>query len=179
MGWCVATRRDVTIRAPPFGTRQDAALPDAPEPRDRPPPSARDLVEYFVVVFPDRRSLGSVVPALREMVESARIRVLDIVVLDRDGDGRLDVVEITDLESLAPLAELDGDIGLLSENDLHLAGDAVRPGEAGLVLVAEDRWAEQLSVAAREAGGHIVAGERIPSRRVEAALADRLDTEGG
>jgi hypothetical protein len=45
--------------------------------------------------------------------------------------------------------------------------------------VAEDRWAEQLSVAAREAGGHIVAGERIPSRRVEAALADRLDTEGG
>jgi hypothetical protein len=38
--------------------------------------------------------------------------------------------------------------------------------------VAEDRWAEQLSLAARGVGGRIVAGERIPAPRVEAAVAD-------
>jgi hypothetical protein len=55
----------------------------------------------------------------------------------------------------------------------------VRPGEVGLVVVAEDRWAKQLSTAARDAGGRIVAGERIPVLRVEAAVEDVGDDPGG
>jgi hypothetical protein len=145
---------------------------DAPEPPGRSPELATDLVEYFVVVLPDRGSLAGVVPAVTEMVTSQRIRVLDLVVLARGTDGALDVVEVGDAEDLAALHELEGDTGLLSENDLRLASSAVRPGEVGLVLVAEDRWAEQLSTAARGVGGRIVAGERIPSARVEAAVTD-------
>jgi Family of unknown function (DUF6325) len=142
------------------------------EPADRIAHVTTDLVEYLVVVFPDRAALGSVVPAVREMVATERIRVLDIVVVARATDGALDVLELDDVEALAPLAALDGDLGLLSENDLRLAARAVRAGEAGLVLVAEDRWAERLSAAARGVGGRVVAGERIPSPRIEAALAD-------
>jgi hypothetical protein len=74
---------------------------------------------------------------------------------------------------------LEGDVGLLSENDLALASRAVRPGEVGLVVVAEDRWAKQLSTAAGRAGGRIVAGERIPVLRVEAAVEDVHDDPGG
>ena len=51
------------------------------------PELATDLVEYFVVVLPDRGSLAGVVPAVTDMVASQRIRVLDIVVLDRGADG--------------------------------------------------------------------------------------------
>ena len=142
-------------------------MSDAPDPE-----LATDLVEYFVVVLPDRASLGSVAPAVADLVRSARIRVLDIVVLDRRSDGGLDVLEVGDIEHLVALSELDGEVGLLSENDLALASRAVRPGEVGLVVVAEDRWAEQLSRAARRAGGHIVAGERIPALRVEAVIED-------
>jgi hypothetical protein len=138
-----------------------------------------DLVEYLVVVFPERSALGSVVPALHELVTSERIRVLDIVVVDRHADGRLDVLELADVDALAPLAELEGDLGLLSENDIQLAARTVLAGEAALVLVAEDRWAERLSVAARGAGGRVVAGERIAAPRVEAALADPPLTDDG
>jgi Family of unknown function (DUF6325) len=145
---------------------------DAVEPSDRPPELATDLVEYFVVVLPDRAALGGVVPAVTDMVRSQRIRVLDLVVLARGPDGALDVAEVGDADDLAALRELEGDTGLLSENDLRLAASAVRPGEVGLVLVAEDRWAEQLSTAARGVGGRIVAGERIPAPRVEAAVTD-------
>jgi hypothetical protein len=148
---------------------------DAPQRPDRPGELATDLVEYFVVVLPDRGSLAGVVPAVTEMVTSQRIRVLDLVVLARGTDGALDVVEVGDAEDLAALHELEGDTGLLSENDLQLASSAVRPGEVGMVLVAEDRWAEQLSTAARGVGGRIVAGERIPALRVEAAVADGPD----
>ena len=152
-------------------------MSDAPEPPGRSPELATDLVEYFVVVLPDRAALGGVVPAVTEMVRSRRIRVLDLVVLARGADGALDVVEVSEAGDLAALHELEGDTGLLSENDLRLAASAVRQGEVGLVLVAEDRWAEQLSLAARGVGGRIVAGERIPAPRVEAAVADAPDSD--
>jgi hypothetical protein len=148
---------------------------DATQPPDRRPGLVTDLVEYFVVVLPDHAALAGVVPAVTDMVRSQRIRVLDLVVLARGADGALDVAEVADADDLAGLHELEGDTGLLSENDLRLAAGAVRPGEVGLVLVAEDRWAEQLSTAARGVGGRIVAGERIPAPRVEAAVADTSD----
>ena len=152
-------------------------MPDPVDPFDA---VTTDLVEYLLVVFPDRSALGSVVPAVHELVTSDRIRVLDIVVVDRHPDGLLDILELDDVDALAPLAAIDGDLGLLSENDIQLAARTVLAGETALVLVAEDRWAERLSVAAREAGGRVVAGERIPAPRVEAALADPpLTDEGG
>lgn len=153
------------------GSRDD--LDDVPEPE-----LATDLVEYFVVVLPDRSSLGGVAPAVAELVRSGRIRLLDIVVLDRGPDGGLDILELGDVDDLVALSALDGDVGLLSENDLALASSAVRPGEVGLVVVAEDRWATQLSSAARRAGGRIVAGERIPVLRVEAVIEDLTDDPG-
>jgi hypothetical protein len=154
-------------------------LHDAPEPPDPPSEPVTALVEYLVVAFPDRAALDAVVPALANLVRSERIRVLDIVVLVRDPDGGVEVVEAAEVGSLAPVVALEGSVGLMSENDLHLASQAVRPGEAGLVLVAEDRWAEELSAAVDRAGGQIVAGERVPWRRVEAVLTDPPDDDPG
>jgi len=141
-----------------------------------------DLVEYMVVVTPDAESLGALVPALAELVTDARIRILDLAVVVRDADGAVVVHEVETVDSLAGLRDVEGEVGgLLSEQDVEVAGLALRPGTAGLVVVTEDRWAEPLSVAARSAGGRIVGGERIPPRRVADALAERIDeqTEGG
>jgi hypothetical protein len=78
------------------------------------------------------------------------------------------------------LRHVEGELGgMLSDNDIALASHALRPRTAGIVLVTEDRWAAPLSVAARRAGGLIVAGERIPPSRVEQALADWSEDEQG
>jgi hypothetical protein len=137
-----------------------------------------DLVEYMVVVTPDAESLGALVPALAELVTDARIRILDMAVVVRDADGTVAVHEVETVGSLAGLRDVEGEVGgLLSEQDVEVAGLALRPGTAGLVIVTEDRWAEPLSLAARSAGGRIVGGERIPPRRVADALADRIDDQ--
>jgi hypothetical protein len=141
-----------------------------------------DLVEYMVVVTPDAESLGALVPALAELVSDARIRILDLAVVVRDEGGTVVVHEVETIGSLAGLREVDGEVGgLLSAQDVEVAGLALGPGTAGLVIVTEDRWAEPLSLAARRAGGRIVGGERIPPRRVTDALAERIDDqpEGG
>jgi hypothetical protein len=132
-----------------------------------------DLVEYLIVAVPNLDSLARLVPALAEMARTGIIRILDVVALARTSDGAVEVLEFEAVASLAPLAEVKGQVGrLLSENDIALASIAIRPDSAGLVLVTEGRWAEPLSTAAQQAGGRILAGERVPPSRVEAALAE-------
>ncbi|WP_116948965.1 DUF6325 family protein [Jiangella endophytica] len=133
-----------------------------------------DLVSYLVVSVPDVQSLGGLVPALARLVETASVRVLDLVVLERGADGVVDVHEVEDVGSLAGLRGVEGDVGgFLSDHDLQLASAALRLGTCGVLLVTEDRWALPLSAAAGAAGGRIAAGERIPPSRVEDVLADR------
>ncbi len=133
-----------------------------------------DLVEYLVVVVQDLESLATVVPALGGLVERSAIRILDLVIVSREADG---MVMILEPEAVPSLAEMEGEIGgLLSEHDLELVSFALEPGKVGMVVVTEDRWAESLSRAAHRAGGLILAGERIPANRVEIALGERFSS---
>ncbi len=124
--------------------------------------------------MPSQDALAAIGTALAELVETAKIRILDLVVLVRETDGAVTVLELDSIETLSSVRNLDIEVGgMLSEHDLELASFALKPGMPGVVLVTEDLWARSLSTAARRAGGQIVAGERIPASRVEAALGGR------
>lgn len=136
-----------------------------------------DLVEYVVVALPELSSTVGVAAALRELVESARIRILDLVGVVVGPEGRVTAVEPELLPGLSDLRDVQGEVGgLLSEDDVALAGGALPPGSSALIIVVEDRWAELLAGAAREVGGCIVGGERIPRHRIE--QADRTGRGG-
>lgn len=133
-----------------------------------------DLVEYIVIVVPDLDSLSSVASALADLVGAAAIRILDLVVVARKADGAVEILEPEAVASLANLAETEGETGaLLSDHDIEMLSLGLEPAKVALVVVTEDRWARGLSAAVNQAGGFIVAGERIPAPRVEAALAAR------
>ena len=138
-----------------------------------------DLVEYFVVVVRDTESLEKLVPALVEVVRSCAIRILDLVAVATDSNGVARFIEVDAIASLHDLTLLDAPLGgLLSTHDIDLVSLALAPDSTAIILVAEDRWAEPLSVAARQSGGEVLAGERIPRSRVEAALKGLRRLEG-
>ena len=145
---------------------------------DEPDTVAADLIEYLIVEVPDLNALSSLVPALAELVETARIRILDLVAFEKSADGSVTALELDAVESMAALRDVDGEVGrMLSEHDIELAALALRPRSAGIVLVTEGRWAQPLSVAAQRAGGQIIGGERIPASRVESVLTDRSEDD--
>ena len=155
-------------------------MSDSPPPPERSEPIVTDLVEYLIVVAPDQEALGTVAPALAELVESGTIRILDLVLIARGRDGAVTMLEADTVAGAGELARLDVTVsGMLTEHDVELAAMALRPGTAGIVLVTEDRWAGPLSAAARQAGGRIVAGDRIPPERVERVLAEQSDDDSG
>ena len=140
-----------------------------------------DLVEYVVIAVPDLSSTVGVASAIRELVESAQIWILDMVGIVTRPDGRFTAVEPELLAGLAELRTVDGEVGgLLSEDDIALACRTLQAGTSALILVIEDRWAQVLAEAARDSGGRIIGGERIPRYRLEQARRSRIaETEGG
>lgn len=131
-----------------------------------------DLVEYVVVGLPETGSLDRIATALVGLVDASAIRILDVVVLAKAGDGIVELLEVGDVESLRPLTKTEGWYGgLLSSHDVALVSATLAPESAAVLLLAEDRWAEPLARAARTAGGRLLGGERIPRSRVHASLA--------
>jgi hypothetical protein len=155
-------------------------LADARNPRTPHDPIDTDLVAYLMIAVPDVGAARSVVPALVSLVEQATIRIVDMVVLSRDDDGSVATLELEAVEQLAPLRDLDVEVGrMLNRHDLEMLALTLDRGTAAVVLVTEDRWAHALSEAVRAAGGRIIAGERIDAGRVRAALSeDPNDSEG-
>ena len=149
---------------------------DPPRPED----ITTDLVEYLVVVVPGPDALTSIGLALRRVVGSSTIRILDLVVVEIDDGGTAHVLEadaVPDLESIRQASTCYG--VFLSRHDIDLVSLALQPGHCAVVLVAEDRWARPLAAAVHAVGGEIRAGERIARSRVEAALARAMPPSEG
>jgi hypothetical protein len=130
-----------------------------------------DLVEYLVIAIPDLASVRNVAEALRWLVTSDNIRILDLVAVVVRVDGTLVTLEPEAVAGMSVLQDVEGEVGgLLSEDDIAMACMDLSPGTAAVILVAEDCWADTLAGAARQSGGHIVGGERIPRYRAEATM---------
>jgi uncharacterized membrane protein len=132
-------------------------------------------VEYVVIAFPGNRFKGEIVPALAELVDNDVIGIIDVAFIKKDADGNTTMFEYDTLEDVLAFgfADVDGEAGgVLSDQDLELAAEALEPDSSAALLVWEHRWAARVAQAIREAGGRIVAGERVPDEVVEQAVAD-------
>ncbi len=137
-------------------------------------------VDYLVVEFPAGASHfdGAMASELAALVDAGTIRVLDLMVLQKDADGSVEAFEIDDLEAVGDLERLEGEIAeILAADDVaHLAA-AMEPGSTAGVLVYENRWAAPFAAAARRSGGQLIANGRIPIQAIIASL--EADTEEG
>ena len=132
-------------------------------------------VEYVVIAFPGNRFKGEIVPALAELVDNDVIGIIDVAFIKKDADGNTTMFEYDTLEDVLAFgfADVDGEAGgVLSDQDLELAAEALEPDSSAALLVWEHRWAARVAQAIRDAGGRIVAGERVPDEVVEQAVAD-------
>ena len=136
-------------------------------------------IDYVVVEFPNGRSEldASLAFELSQLVDSELIRVLDLVVLAKGEDGKVEVTEFEDLGDLGDLGILEGRLAeVLAAEDLEHLAAALDPGCVGMALIWENTWAAPFAFAARECGSQLVASGRIPTQAFLAAVA--ADGEG-
>ena len=131
-------------------------------------------VEFIEIVFPGNRFNDEIVPALRELVDSGTVRILDLLFIKKDADGNVQSFELSALapEESAAFDTLDGEIDdLLSPEDIQLAAQDLPNNSAAGLLVWENVWAARFADAVRAANGVVNINERVPRGALEAALA--------
>lgn len=129
-------------------------------------------IDYLVVEFPGNRMTGEGWPLLVDLVDRGIIRVLDLVFIRKDQDGSVTALSLQDLgDDAVELAVFEGaSSGLLGDDDLAEAANAVEPGCPAGVLVYENVWAAPFAAAMRRSGAQLVAFGRIPVQAILAAL---------
>ena len=128
-------------------------------------------VEYLILGFPGNMFTGQIVPELAKLIDSGLVRIIDLTFITKDAAGHVDVVEYDAVEELAAFAGLDAEVGgILTDEDVAYAAQALEPNSSAALLVWEDTWATPFAVAVRNANGVIIEGARIPREIIEEAI---------
>jgi hypothetical protein len=128
-------------------------------------------VEYAIFGFPGNQFNGELAPALASLVDKGLVRILDLVFVMKDGDGNVAAFEFDQIDELAGFGDIEGEVGgMVNEEDIEHAGEALEPNSSAALLVWEDLWATEFASALRDCGGVILEGGRIPHELVQAVF---------
>lgn len=138
-------------------------------------PTATDVsgpIDFVLLEFPRDRLTGEAGQALLDLVQRGIIRVYDLMVISKDQDGTVEVLELTDPGSGAGgfTYFAGARSGLLGDDDVGEAASAMQPNTVAALVVYENTWAIPFVAAARNSGGELIASQRIPASDVMAAL---------
>ena len=127
----------------------------------------------MAIAFPGNRFNGDIAPALKELIDSGTIRLVDLAFVTKDESGNVMGMEVEELESdvgqaFAALQSAGGD--LINEADLKTIGHDLEPNSSAAILVWEDVWAGKLASAMRGAGGILIDRQIVPHDIVQEAL---------
>ena len=124
-------------------------------------------VDIVLLKFEGNKFNGEIAPALRELVVSGLVRVVDLLFVYKDADGEVGSIELAGLGAdLDPVfADLDGQLGggLLDAEDVDEVGSVLEPNTSVAVLAVENLWAIPFITAVRRAGGELIDQARVPS----------------
>ena len=129
-------------------------------------------VDFVLLEFPRDRLTGEAAQALMDLVEAGTIRLFDLLVISKDSDGGVEVLELTDPGGpAAGFSYFAGArSGLLGDEDVQEASAAMDPDTVAALLVYENTWAAPFVAAARRSGGELIASARIPATDIMAAV---------
>jgi hypothetical protein len=135
-------------------------------------------IDWFLIEAPDKQINGELIPPSLDLVDRRLIRILDVMVLVKRQDDDFDALTTADLDpaQVGDLGALAGaSSGLLSDDDAADAAALMQPDGLGLLIVYENLWSIPFAVAARQAGGQLVAQGHVPTQALVAAL-DALES---
>jgi hypothetical protein len=143
-----------------------------------PQTEAHGPVDFVLLEFPLEGLTGRPSEELTKLVEQGVVRIFDLLIVAKDEDGSVQVLELTDPggpgEAFSYFAGAQS--GLLGEEDVAEAAGAILPGRVAALIVYENIWAAPFVAAVRDSGGELVASTRIPAPDVMEAL-DALEAE--
>src|SRR5215213_5786126 len=128
-------------------------------------------IDLVLLRFEGNEFNGGIAPALRDLVARGVVRIVDILFVYKDGEGKVGSIE---LGALGPqldeaFIDIDGQLGggLLDPEDVDDVAKELEPNSSMAVVAVENIWAIPFIQAVRSAGGELVDQVRVPSQVVD------------
>jgi hypothetical protein len=127
-------------------------------------------IEYALVVFPENKFSGEIIPELLDLSQRNIIRFVDIVYIEKDVDGAIGILELNDLDDalyklFVPIGEHVS--GIFTDEDLKWAANQLPENSSAVLFLWENLWKENIRRAIMASGGILAAGGVIPADVVE------------
>ena len=134
-------------------------------------------VDYAIIAFPGNKFRGEIGPALADLVEANTIRIIDIAFVGKNADGEAVAFELTASTPTSSRAWRRPDRGEWTRprGGPHGGRGYLQPENSAALIVWENVWARDVAQKMRDAGGVLVAFERIPHDVVQAAREFALE----
>jgi hypothetical protein len=132
-------------------------------------------LEYTVIGFDGNRFNGEIAKEIGKVVDAGTIALVDAVLITKDIDGNVAVVEIDakDDPRFADFAGLlDGLVGLLTPEDVAALAEDLPTNTSALALLFEHRWAVAVKEAIGAAGGFLISRTTVPPEILELVNAE-------
>jgi hypothetical protein len=132
-------------------------------------------LEYVVIEFEGNHLTGEIVPELHRLRDLGIVRVVDLLLIQKDAQGSVSARELSDLseEEAKPYWPIAGEVlDLLSEADVETAAADLPLNSSGAIALLEHTWATHLQETIRNAQGRVLSGGLLPAAEVERLAAE-------
>jgi len=138
-------------------------------------------IDFLLLEFPGDADTKACADALMDLVERDTVHLFDLLVIRKALDGSFSGVDLTDVTSagVGGFTAFEGArSGLVHDDEVSAAVEVMQPGTTAALIVFENTWAAPFVGAVLDAGGELIASQRIPAPDVLEAL-ERLEATQG
>jgi len=133
-------------------------------------------VDFIALKFKGNKFKGEGLKALNDLMKKKIVRVIDLVIIVKDKEGKLTVKEIQepDPEFIAIFdpTKVKGTHGMIKKDDIDLIGKELENNSTAALMLFENLWAVKFKEAVMEAKGEQLMFARIPHEFVLEAMKE-------
>lgn len=122
-------------------------------------------VDFLALEFKGTQFKGEILPELLELVQKKIVRVVDLIVVQKDEAGKHRAFELQqlDTEVVRIFDPLELQItGMIQIEDIERVAELMENNTTAAIMLFENLWAIKFGEAAQRANGRMVMHERIP-----------------
>ena len=138
-------------------------------------------IDMIALAFESDQLKGEILPALLELAANKIVRVMDLVIVQKDEEGNYEALELEQLddEIIAFFDPLNAEIsGIVQVEDIEAIAEGMEDNTTVGILLFENLWAIRFKEAVHNANGRLLIHERIPDEIVAETLEIFAREEG-
>jgi hypothetical protein len=130
-------------------------------------------IDFLALEFKGTEFKGEILPELLELVKNKIVRLVDLIIVQKDADGKHRAFELQqlDTEVVRIFDPLEFEIsGIIQVEDIEMIAELMENNTTAALILFENLWPIKFGEATQRANGRMVMFDRIPMEVVNETL---------